>query len=153
MASMWPVHLLLCYQFGYVWRWLAICKKLDPFCYYTFSIIHRLYAKGAIAQMWHQIASCDVINAHVAWNISWRIVFVKLIGRKVTWKFNFTQNFFLQERRFNFFGRCFAVPENFPADPSLRTTATASAKYHTGTPLVRLYSALLQNDGSSNKLN
>ena len=26
-------------------------KKLDPFCYCTFSIIHRLHAKGAIALM------------------------------------------------------------------------------------------------------
>ena len=49
------------------------------------------HAKRAIALMWHQIASCDIINDNVAQSkVSWQNVFVKLIGRKVAWKVNFT---------------------------------------------------------------
>ena len=103
-------------------------KKLDPFCYCTFSIIRRLHAKGAIALMWHQIASCDIINAYVACKVSWQIVFVKLIGRKVAWKLNFTQNFFFRIVVLIFLEGasrsqkiCLADPKR-TADPSLRTT-------------------------------
>ena len=105
-------------------------KKLDPFCYCTFSIIRRLHAKGAIALMWHQIASCGIINAYVACKVSWQIVFVKLIGRKVAWKLNFTQNFFFRIVVLIFLEGasrsqkiCLADPKR-TADPSLRTTGT-----------------------------
>ena len=97
-------------------------KKLDPFCYCTFSIIRRLHAKGAFALMWHQIACCDIINAYVACKVSWQIVFVKLIGRKLAWKLNFTQNFFFRIVVLIFLEGASRSQKICLADPSLRTT-------------------------------
>ena len=86
----------------YFW---AICKNLILFATTEHALHHSqtiTHAKEAIALIWHQITSCDDINAYVTCKISWQIEYVKLIGRKVAWKLNFTQTVFLHERRFNF---------------------------------------------------
>ena len=124
-------------------------KKLDPFCYCTFSIIRRLHAKGAIALMWHQIASCDIINAYVACKVSWQIVFVKLIGRKVAWKLNFTQNFFFRIVALIFLEGASRSQKICLADPSLRTTGLHRSdflkKLHNYVIFLHLFKIYLRN--------